>query len=714
MTSSSPATSVTPERLRTLFRPRSVALVGASDKSSFSATAFRNLVEFGFGDRTHLVNRRGADVHGRPTVTSCTRIDDEVDVAFLMVPQAATLDALSDAAAAGIRNAVILSSGYGEAGAAGRAAQAELVAHAEKLGMILLGPNHLGFANLVDQVPVTSIPGLPRRSGPVALLSQSGASSSAMLDFATMSGNDLSYMVTLGNEAMITAGHVLDFLVDDEATRAIAIFMESVREPEVFRRAALRATAAGKAVVVLKAGTSELASRTAAAHTGALVGDDRVIDAVFRQCGVIRVDSIEDMLITAGLAAHTGPLDAPGVGVVSISGGACDIVADRAEEAGMALPSLAPATEEALAAVMPDYGTVQNPLDITGAAIIDPTLFTNSIKAMADDPDVGVVGVVNGLPAFGEGPWQGQPFVDATGAGAAQATKPVVLISQILQPYTDYSRSVAEHAGLDFVLPGLKQAVTALAGVGRWSTVHHQLKNGATTTAADAAPALPAPDTRHGAWSEDAARKLLRDAGVPVVPAVLVGSADEAAAAAEKFDGPVALKIVSPDILHKSDIGGVRLGVSGADEVRAAYETVRASAAQAPDARVEGVLISPMRAGGTEMLVGVVRDPQWGPMLAVGLGGVFVEVLKDSALAPLPVTPAHARDMLLGLRGAPLLQGARGTAPADIDALARVVAAIGDLAGALGDDLESLEVNPLRVDGDRIEALDALVTWRNS
>src|SRR5215469_15494042 len=337
---------ITGDRLTTLFRPRSVALVGASDKSVFSMIAYSNLAEFGFADRTYLVNRRGAVTHGRPTAGSCAEIGEPVDVAFLMVPQAGTLEAMSDAAAAGIRNAVVLSSGYGEAGEGGRAAQAELVAHAESLGMVLLGPNHLGFANLTEGIPVCSIPGLPREGGPVALLSQSGASSSAMVDFATMVNVGLSYLVTLGNEAMITAGHVLDFLVDDPGTRAVAVFMETVRDPETFRRAARRAAQAGKAIVVLKAGSSELSARTAAAHTGALVGDDRVIDAIFADLGVIRVDSIEDMLITAGAAAALGRLDRPGIGIVSISGGACDIVADRAEDLGAPLPELAgpPAT----------------------------------------------------------------------------------------------------------------------------------------------------------------------------------------------------------------------------------------------------------------------------------------------------------------------------------------------------------------------------------
>ena len=697
---------ITGDRLTSLFRPRSVALVGASDKSTFSVLAYRNLVEFGFGDHTYLVNRRGAETHGRPTVTSCTQIGEPVDVAYLMVPQAGTLAALDDAAAAGIRNACVLSSGYGEAGEAGRAAQAELAAHAAALGMVLLGPNHLGFANFVDRVPVASIPGLPKAGGPVALLSQSGASSSAMLDLATMVNVGLSYLVTLGNEAMITAGHVLDFLVDDPSTRAVAVFMETVRDPEAFRRAARRAAEAGKAVVVLKAGSSALSARTAAAHTGALVGDDRVIDAIFADLGVIRVDSIEDMLITAGTAAALGRLDRSGIGIVSISGGACDIVADRADDLGADLPELASSTVEELTEIMPAYGTVQNPLDITGAAVIDPSIFTRSVEAMSKDPSIGVVGVITSLPWLDEGgPYVGQVFVDAVGAGMRRAAGPTVFINQVMLPITDYTRSVMAHGQVGHAIPGLRQAVVALRNVGWWSDATRVLR-------ADTAVvpiAVPATDARHGAWSEDAARRLLADAGIPVVPARLVTSADEAIKAAADIGGPLVLKIVSPDILHKSDIGGVRLDVPpDEDAVRAAYRAVMAAGG---GARVEGVLISPMRVGGAELLVGVVRDPQWGPMLAVAFGGVFVEVLRDSALSPLPITPARARALLENLRGVALLRGARGSTPADLDALAAVVARVGDLAVALGDDLESLEVNPLRVDGTEIEALDAVVTW---
>jgi acyl-CoA synthetase (NDP forming) len=707
------ASQIAGERLTSLFRPRSVALVGASDKSTFSALAYRNLVEFGLESRTYLVNRRGATTHGRPSVTSCAQIGEPVDVAYLMVPQAATLEALDDAAAAGIRNACVLSSGYAETGEAGRAAQAELIARADALGMVLLGPNHLGFANFVDGVPVCSVPGLPRVPGPVALLSQSGASSAAMLDFASMVNVGLSYLVTLGNEAMITAGHVLDFLVDDPGTRAMAVFMETVRDPAVFRHAARRAARAGKAIVVLKAGSSALSARTAAAHTGALVGDDRVIDSVFADLGVIRVDSIEDMLITAGAAAALGRLARPGVGIVSISGGACDIVADRAEDLGAALPELAAPTRDALAGIMPAYGTVQNPLDVTGAAIIDPTIFTRAVQAISADPGIGVVGVINTLPwaaADPARPFYGQVFVDAIGAGMRAACCPTVYINQVMQPVSDHTRASMEHGGVPYVIPGLRQAVVALGNVAWWSDVTRTAAGG--PVAPPAPVPVPAAGERRGRWSEAATRRLLSDAGVPVVPARLVRSADDAVQAADGLGSQLAVKIVCADIVHKSDIGGVRLNVpAGEAAVRQAYLAVTTAAASAHPGAAADALISPMRTGGVELLVGVIADPLWGPMLAVAVGGIFVEVLQDSALAPLPVTPARARRMLGSLRGRALLDGVRGGVPADLAALSAVIARIGDLALALGEDLESLEVNPLWVDGARIEALDAAVTW---
>lgn len=699
---------VTSTQLKAFFEPRSFALIGASDKSTFSGLLHQNLVDAGHGPATFLINRRAATVHGRAAFTSCVEAGQRIDLAFVMVPAPAVADAIRDAAAAGARGVIVLSSGFAETGPEGRRRQQELVALAAELDVVLLGPNVLGFTNVAAGIPAMVLSDPPTEPGNVALISQSGASCGAMKDFAALAGVGLSHVITVGNEAMVTVGHLIDYLVDDDRTDAIAVFMEGIREPEVFAAAARRAAAAGKAVVILKAGRSELAARAAQSHTGALVGDDRVVDAVFARYGIIRVDTIESMLVTAGVAAHTGPLEKPGIGVVSISGGACDIIADLAQDAGALLPELSEATVRRVRSVMPEYGHVQNPLDITGAAIIDPAIWQESIAAVGSDPSVGVVAAVNSLPWREDGrPFYGQKYVDAIGAGMARSSVPALYLTQVTQPVGAQTRTVLDQGGVAHAVPGLHLGVEALARVARWS------RSRADAAAEPAGPPLRTRAVDPVPYSEVDARALLEEAGVPVVPARHVHSAQEAAQAAQGYGGPVAMKIVSAQIAHKSDVGGVRLGVDPGDAAAVYEELAEVGRRQeeATGARVDGVLVSPMRGDGVELLVGVTRDSDWGLMLAVALGGVLVEVLDDVALAPLPVSPARARTMLESLRGAALLHGVRGRPAADIDALARVVSAVGVLAAELGPPLESLEVNPLRVDGKRIEALDALVTW---
>jgi len=700
---------ITSDRIRTLLRPRDVALVGASNKSVFSFSAYDNFRTFGKADHAFLINPKGEEVHGAKSYRSIREVPVPIDLAYIMTPQAATLDVIRGLAAEGVKNGVLLTAGYGEAGDAGRAARAELVALAEELDFCFIGPNMLGIANWVDGMPICSIRVKPNTHPAVALLSQSGASSAAMHDFAEMTGVELSYMVTLGNEALVTAGHVLDFLAEDETTKAVAIFLETIRDPEVFRRAALKAAERGKPVVVLKAGSSELAARTASAHTGALVGDDRVIDAVLRELGVVRVDTIEDMLLTAGIAAHLGPVETPGIGIASISGGACDVIADRAQDLGAELPALAPETKGRIGAFFAAFGTVQNPLDVTGAAVIDPTIFARAITALADDPRIGVVGVVNALPLEGDPErYPARPLIQQIGRGMKDASVPTVYINQVIQPTTATGRWLLDDAEIPYAASGLTSAVLGMQKTIEWSARRRELR----APAASRAPVpVPAVAERRGTWSETRARALLAGAGIPVIPAKTATTADEAVAFAAELGGPVAIKVVSPEILHKSDIGGVALGVEGADAVRSAYEKVVGAGRAVPGATVEGALVSPMRAPATELLVGVVRDPQWGPILAVAVGGVFVEALDDSVLTPLPVAPDRAAALLGRLKASRVLDGFRGGAPADRAALGALIARVGDLALALGPDLVSLEINPLRVDGAQLEALDAVVEW---
>ncbi|SFV00239.1 acetate--CoA ligase family protein [Pseudoduganella namucuonensis] len=693
------------EPLKRLFYPRSIALVGASERSPWSQLLHANIQRVGFAGRVYAVNKTGAAAHGYPGFPSCVAIPEAVDAAYLLVPLEAALDALDDVIASGIKSAVILTSGFAEAGPEGARLQDQLTRRARAAGVTFLGPNCLGFANLSIGAAMTPMPFHPPfLPGKVALVSQSGATAIEIVEMAHDSNIGLSMCIATGNEAMLDTSACVDFLVDDEHVRVIMVFAETIRDTATFAAAARRALAQKKAIVILKAGATELTAKVAAAHTGSLVGDDAVFDAACRQLGVIRVHALEDLVVTAGLLAHTGPLKAAGVGIVSISGGACTLIADRAEAHGVSLPAFSPATQALLREAVPGTGEALNPFDITGVAVRDPALFERVLTALGDDPAIGFVGCVYSMPWNDK--WDKVPAIVSIGRALGALGKPSAMLNQTSRPLTQKSRDIMAETGVPAVFGGIEAVVAALGRISLWSAWAAQ------GTAVRAAPAQ-ASDARPD--GERAVLDYLAARGVPVIPARLASTRDEALAHAAAFDAPVALKIASPDIAHKTDVGGVQLNLRGDAAVGAAFDAILESVRAAlPAARLDGVLVSPMRGGGLEILVGTVRDPQWGQTLAVGLGGVWVEALADTQLRLLPVTAAEARGMLTGLRAAKLLQGFRGTPAADLDRLAEVIAAIGDAALALGDSLVTLEVNPLWVRGGDIEALDGLVIYSGS
>ncbi|MFV3077108.1 acetate--CoA ligase family protein [Niveispirillum fermenti] len=691
--------------LSPLLAPRSVALVGASEKSIWTILILRNFKDFGYQGALHAVNRTGVDTFGVKGYRSCRDIGAPVDVAFIFVPIDAVPDALADAAAAGIRYATILTSGYAEVGEEGRRRQDALVAQAEALGVTLWGPNSLGYNNVEAGIPVSVIPVVkPFLPPSIAILSQSGATAAELAEYAHGQNIGTSFVAATGNEAQVSLAEIIDYLVDHESTRAIAVFAETIRNPAAFVRAAERARTKAKPIVVLKIGRSQLATQVAQAHTGSLVGDDAVFDAVCDRLGVIRVASTEDLINTAGLLAATGRLSADGLGFLSISGGACTLVADAAEAHGVRLPPNDPGTVAALRGVLSDLGSTLNPLDVTGAAMRDPDLFGRVIPLAAGAPGIGLLGVGIAVPTA-----EGQslpPALTAIGRAAAAIETPSVVVSTCGKSLNDYARqSIAEHR-LPHVMTGIDAFLRAAGNAIRWSARVDET-GVAPTLVQDKLDQPPPLDT------EQAVLTFLEGRGVPVVPQRLARSAGEAMRHAGDIGGPLALKIVSPDIAHKTEVGGVRLNVQAA-QAGAVFEAIMADVIRArPGARLEGVSIAPMRGGGgLELLIGVRRDPTWGPVIAVGFGGVLVEVLADLAIAPLPVTRTQAAGLLRGLRGARLLDGFRGTAPADIDRLAQVIVDIGDAALSLGGGLAELEVNPLRVAGAEIEALDGLIVWR--
>jgi acyl-CoA synthetase (NDP forming) len=449
-------------------------------------------------------------------------------------------------------------------------------------------------------------------------------------------------------------------------------------------------------------GTSELTAQVAAAHTGSLVGDDKVFDAACRELGVIRVQSIEDLVITSAVLAHTGPLAIPGVAIVSISGGACTLIADRAEFYGVSLPGFSAATKSLLTAALPSAIDPLNPFDITGVAIRDPALFETVLAAVGADPAIGFVGCVYSMPWNEK--WERVPQIESIGRALKLLNKPSAMLNQTLRPLTRKSRDIIEETGVPAVFGGLEDVVRALGRVSLWTK---QLESINLTSAKSVIQlSNEHPD------SERATCAFLASFGVPVIKSKLVTAKEEAVAFAEMLNEPVAMKISSPDILHKTEVGGVVLNIAEPAAITAAYDQILTSVrSAAPAARIEGILMSPMRVGGLELLVGTVRDAQWGPVIAVGLGGVLVEVLADTELHLLPVTPLQVRGMLTRLRGAKLLFGFRGMPAVDLDRLTEVIACIGDAALALGPELETLEVNPLWIRGSQIEALDGLAIW---
>ncbi len=682
--------------LAALFHPRSIVIVGASERSRGVGALLDNLECGAYAGELLLVNRRGATVRGRTTATSCRTLGREVDLGLIVVPAEAAAEALEDLAHAKPRAAVLLTSGFAELGPEGARMQAALATRAREHGIRLIGPNSLGFICYGSRTLAWSAPvAVPSRSSGVSIVSQSGAAAYFLTELACEQDLGVSCVVATGNEADIDISDVLEHLVDDADTRAIALFIETVRNPARFITAARRAFAIAKPIVVLKVGASEATAKAALAHTGSLVGDDRVFDGLCRQLGLMRVHSLEALLATADLAGRTGVLRAGGVAIVSNSGGVCEIAADSASRRGLAVPALEDEVATRIRAALPDFGTPHNPLDLTGG--VEPARCGDALRAIAAQQDIAAVLVV----------WYPVPTSQAEETERTNeahrhfaAALNAIEIPGFLSSYThtrvnQHARRIIEAISAPYNAFGVDRAIEALAAIAEWSK---RVRAHATSTSASSAAATGQPCAVRPASERDALAALAAS-GVPVVPVVL--AVDEAGAVAAAGTGPVAIKVASPDIAHKTDIGGVALGVEGPAQLALAFHRVTTAARAAlPMARIDGALI-----------VGITRDPAWGQVLAVGLGGVWVETLKDVSLRVLPVDAAEVHGMLAELRGAALLAGKRGQPAADIDKLSTVILAIAACATAQGPDLAALEVNPLWVRGNQVEALDALFVW---
>jgi acyl-CoA synthetase (NDP forming) len=701
-----------------LFTPRSIAIVGASETSSWARNLIASIALLPGTREVVPVNPKYAEQFGRPAVPSLRDLPGPVDLAFVLVGPERVGAVLEDAAAAGIKNAVVLAGGYSEAGAHDR--QRELAEQAAALDITILGPNTIGYLNAREGfAPWAVATRAAPLAGPLGAVFESGSMARATFEFAQAHGVGSSIWASVGNGVVVDSLDVMELLVADDGTRAIMLFLETIKDSARFLAVTRAALEAGKPVVVFKAGRTAEGQRSAMAHTGALATDDAVVDAAFRQSGVVRAESLEEMVATAGLFAYSPRL--PGgtrMGVVTSSGGGCNIIADMAAQEGLALPGWSEPTLARLREAMPPFASLLNPLDTTGYGHARqrarPTKAEDDLLELAA-PDDGVDLMFNMMtplpprpPAVAEDRAAIEERLRIIGGIVADSPVPVFLSSNTCLDLPEYPRRLLEENGLH-LLPGVDLGVRAIGHGARW----RQRRDALLSRPVRALPRVVGdPGGLSGAWAEDEGRELLATRGVAMVPSRLVRSPDQAREAFASFGGvPVALKVCSRDVPHKSDAGGVALGLKDPGAVAEAYRTVLdAVARNEPSAEVRGVLVSPLRPPGVDLIVGVTVDPTFGPVLAVGLGGIWVEVMGDSALRILPVDAADVREMLAGLRAAPLLFGGRGQRPVDVDALCAEVVRISEAALSLGDRLESLEINPLRVTDGGAEGLDVLVT----
>jgi acetyltransferase len=708
--------AVSPIDLQPLMKPARIAVVGASQRMSRATRVVANLQRFGYRGRIFPINPKYTEVLGLPCYPDLASTPEPAHSVVVAIPAEHVPAVLTEAVAAGVRAAVVLSSGFAEAGPVGQKRQAELEHLAAERGLLICGPNCYGVFNIrLGAATFSADVAEPLRPGGVGLVSQSGGFSHAIGEYLMQQRHvGLSYIVSCGNQAGLTVEDYVEFLVEDEDTTVVGAFVEGFKKPERFRRAAARARELRKPIVVLKVGRSENARQAMLAHTGSLAGTPEIIEAVLRQSGVVQVSSINEMIDTLALLSAATRHDPRGwrVGILSGLGGECGRAADAAERAGVELPRLSPASVERLRSFMPDFANPRNPLDGTGAMYEDARLFPQLFDTLLRDEAIDVLAVnlrVNVPKPGGLAPSRQFSRAMSEALRGHGADRVVVAFSSFaggdLDP--EVIHTLAE-AGVPF----LESTETTMLALRNAREHRRFLERPVAASAGFVTPRAITPPVGRGVLASAEAARILTDFGIPLAETIPAKDAEQAVRAADRLGYPVVIKVDSPDVAHKTDVGGVRVGCRDAAAVRSAVSDVlEAVRRHAPTARLDGVLVQRMVAGGTEMILGVKTDPLFGPAVVCGFGGIFVEQLRDVSLRVPPVGHADAKAMVDELRGAALLRGARGRAPADVAALADAIVRLAALAEAHRQSLRALDINPLLVldTGRGVVAVDWLI-----
>jgi acyl-CoA synthetase (NDP forming) len=690
-----------------VLKPRSIAIVGASaDPRAFGNFVLQNLERFGYAGEIHLVSRSSQEINGRPCVSSIDALPEGIDLAVLAIPESGVLDAVRTLGARKTGATVIFASGYAEAGDEGRARQEVLTEVANATGMALIGPNCMGFTNFEAGVPVTfeAIAPYPcaGRKG-VGVVAQSGAMAANLRDAFMGRGQPITAAVSTGNEAVLGIEDYLSWFIRDAQTSAIAVYAEQIRRPQTFIKLAREAREAGKPIVMLMPGKSARAREAAQSHTGALAGDHATTSVLLAREGVVIVDTLDELFDTTTIVARFPMPPAAGTAVMTASGAVKNIVLDFADDIGLALPSLTGPTLQKLTELLPDFAVADNPLDYTTIGVRNPGLIGELIDTVLADPNVGsLVLAIMGGPPIAQ-----RDKADHLVPALARATKPAVLAvmgdNNVLEPF--FVEAIAASGVPFFRSP--ERALRACTRVAAYGESLQRAKR--AQTALPVAIPLPGPVPANGIFPEYQGKQWLAAAGLPVPPGRLAKGIDDALRIADEIGYPVVLKAQASELPHKSDVGGVLVGLADENALRAGWDKLhRSVASHRPELVLDGALVEAMGPRGLELVVGAKRDAEWGPVVLVGLGGIWIEVLKDVRLIPADLTEADIVVELRRLKAAAMLDGVRGADGVDIDAIAKAVAAIGAQMRA-NPQITEIDVNPLLAYPDRVLALDALV-----
>ena len=689
-----------------LLKPNVIAVIGASDRAGFSRSTCTNLLYTEEPKKVYFINPKKDELYGKPCYKSLADLPEAPELVIMCVNAGLVPQMLRDTAAVGCHSVIVYASGYAETGTEeGKKLQKELVELCNELNILLMGPNCAGYLNFIDGVYAFGLEvDKSERIGKVGLLSQSGQ---VCLNAVDMEHMDYSYLISAGNSCVVSMEEYFDFLVDDPDTAVVTLYLEGIKKPALFLTALEKAAKMKKPVVVLKTGRSEKGSQIASSHTGSLSGADKVFDAIFKKYGVIRVWDMEELLSTSQMLATLDKLPAgPNLAAMCLSGGETAICADFGDAVGLNYPVFEPEVLKKIKSLLPSYSTPNNPLDTTATLAHDPEGYANLIMTVMSDPQVNMV-----VCSFTPHPTLDSDVTLHITEGLVKAKQDPHSKPLLMMPFMECSRApeirnMLRAAGIP-ILPTSTYGFRLLKSLADFVSFNYEEKLPACGTAEESIS-----DKKLTYLSEYEGKKKLAEWGIPSAESRLVNTEAELSAAVNELGFPLVAKICSADILHKTDIGGVKLGINDIKTAETAYKEILANAKKyCPDAKVEGVLVQKMVDKGLEMIIGVKNDPQLGPAVMCGLGGVFVELFKDVSLCPAPVSRKEAEEMVLSLKSAKLITGYRGSAPLDVEALVDIIVKVGEMAKAQKNTLVEMDINPLFVYQKGVCAVDAVLAY---